>query len=241
MATTIDPNSRQAFARMVGLGKGLLWGQQLAIILLAGTTAVGGYLAYREAKIGGDRVQRYVVYLDRANAPVSTSAVSQEWHPDQGVYLDFAARWIRYLRGRPRDNSWLLWQRMQVIYATDQKAWNPLRKLTTEADNAYKNAAVDIDDVSANLVEMPSADLATVLVRWRETPQRGGSRPTNWTATLTIANRPPSDPITIKQNPLGLFVMSAQISRIETAPAAPVAPPPSSEPAAPTPPESPAP
>src|SRR6188472_3939542 len=110
---------RDFFARQVGLGRAVVWSTSAAAVICAlGAVGAGSWAIYETGR-GADRVERYVVYLDDRSMPVSEAEIGKTWTPTDGAYLDFASRWIRFLRSRPLDIETLKFQRRQVIDTTD--------------------------------------------------------------------------------------------------------------------------
>lgn len=218
MATTtseIDARSRRHFADMVGLSRGTIRTMKFATVLSTIFGVAMGGLAYYEAKVSGARIERFVIYLDDQNEPVGRPiAVAAEWTPQTGVYLDFARRWVRYLRSRPADVETLKFQRGEVIRQTHRKLYTQLQPIMKQADEQLRNAAVSVDSISANLVsEDPATSTAIVLVRWVERVEESGAKSTTWTATLKIASVPPDSKLIFERNPLGLYTIEFQITR----------------------------
>jgi type IV secretory pathway TrbF-like protein len=82
-----------------------------------------------------------------------------------------------------------------------------------KADEEYRQSAVDVTRIAANLVDQQSSR-AVVLVRWSEQP-RGAAPPTSWSATLTVVHVPPRTTGEYERNPLGLFVTNYQITQTQ--------------------------
>lgn len=211
----LEPYSRPRdhFARQVGLGRGVVWSTSAAAVIatlgMVGTTSWAIY----ETKLGDDRVERYVVYLDDQSLPVGQAKVGKTWAPTDGAYLDVARRWIRFLRSRPRDEETLKFQRREVIYSTDARVYAELQQSMQLADEQVRHAAVDVLSIAANLVA--SDDKRTVvLVRWTEQVRdAGAAKPVPWTGTITLAYKEPKARREFERNPLGLYVTSFQLSQ----------------------------
>jgi len=214
-AAALEPydRSRDHFVRVVGLGRRTMAMMGLATVLSSAAAIAAGGWAAHEAWLGQSRVERYVVYLDDQSLPVSTARVSSSWAPEDGTYVDFAQRWIRYLRARPLDVGTLKYQRGEVIKTTDQQVWGPLQESMKRADEQVRTHAIDVLTISANLVERQANDTAVVLVRWTEQVRAAGMAVAAWTATMTIAHQPPQVRREFERNPLGLFVHNFQITQ----------------------------
>jgi type IV secretory pathway TrbF-like protein len=204
---------RDFFARQVGLGRAVVWSTSAAAVLSTlGALAAGSWAVY-ETRLSTDRVERYVVYLDDQSLPVGQAQIGKMWTPTDGAYLDFASRWIRFLRARPLDVETLKFQRREVIYTTDARVYSALKESMQAADDQLRQAAVDVLSVSANLVESgPSRTV--VLVRWTERVRDGGlTKATPWTGTLTLAYEEPKVHREFERNPLGIYVVDFQLSQ----------------------------
>ena len=128
MATTFDPydRPRDHFARVVGLGRRTLWLMGTATVVSSLAAAAAGFVALREVRGGQDRVERWVVYLDDQSLPVAQARVGSTWQPEDGTFVDFASRWVRYLRARPLYLGALKYQLAEVIKATDHQVGTAL-------------------------------------------------------------------------------------------------------------------
>ena len=178
MATALpEPYTRPRdfLARMAGLGRPVLW--SLAATSLVSTVAavVAGGWAWHEARTSADRAQglrRTDRFERRRRRPLpGLGRVGARGRQ----YLDFAQRWIRNLRVRPLDVETLKVQRRDVIWATDQRVYGPLQESMKKADEEYRQSALDVTRIAANLVDQ-QASRAVVLVRWTEQP-RGAAPP----------------------------------------------------------------
>jgi type IV secretory pathway TrbF-like protein len=204
---------RDFLARMAGLGRPVLWSlSATSLISTVAAVAAGGW-AWHEARTSADSAKVYVAQIDASGAVVGRFQVSAGWEPEVGIYLDFAQRWIRNLRSRPPDVETLKVQRRDVIWSTDQRVYGPLQDSMKRADEEYRQAALDVTRIAANLVDQQQSR-AVVLVRWTE-QARGAAPPTFWSATLTVVHVPPRVVSEYERNPLGLFVTNYQISQTQ--------------------------
>ena len=215
MATMIEPygRPRDHFARVVGLGRRTLWLMGTATVISSLAAAGAGFVALREVRGSQDRVERWVVYLDEESLPVAQARVGGSWQPADGTYVDFASRWVRYLRSRPLDLGALKYQRAEVIKTTDRQVYTALAETMKAADDQVRSSAIDVHRISANLVERRQDDSAVLLVRWTEQVRAAGHREQAWTATLVVAHQPPRARREFERNPLGLFVTTFQITQ----------------------------
>jgi type IV secretory pathway TrbF-like protein len=215
MATTFDPygRPRDHFARVVGLGRRTLWLMGTATVISSLSAAGAGLVAWYQVQGSHDRVERWVVYLDDQSLPVAQARVGSTWQPEDGTFVDFASRWVRYLRARPLDLGALKYQRAQVIKATDRQVYTALSETMKAADEQVRSSAIDVHQISANLVEHRPDQTAVVLVRWTEQVRAAGHREQTWTATLVVAHQPPRARREFERNPLGLFVTNFQITQ----------------------------
>jgi type IV secretory pathway TrbF-like protein len=204
---------RDFLARMTGLGRPVLWSLAATSLVSTATAVVAGGWAWHEARTSADRAKVYVAQIDSSGAVVGRFQVSAEWEPEVGIYLDFAQRWIRNLRSRPLDVETLKVQRRDVIWATDARVYGPLQESMKKADEEYRQSALDVTRIAANLVDQQAAR-AVVLVRWAEQP-RGAAPAATWSATLTVVHVPPRVVAEYERNPLGLFVTNFQITQTQ--------------------------
>lgn len=200
--------------RAAGLGRTAMLlatgGALVSALLAAGAASWAVY----EAKQAPQRVERYVVYVGEGTQPVSVDLVGADWSPRAGAWADFATRWVRYLRARPRDIPTLRFQRQEVIWSTDQRVWSLLHDSMAAADEALRSTAVDVLSIAANVREH-TANRAVVSVEWTEKFRHESmSEARAYTALLTTALKPPTTQTELDQNPLGLFVTSFQISQV---------------------------
>ena len=215
MATAIEPygRPRDHFVRVVGLGRRTLWLMGTATVLSSLSAAAAGFIALREVQASQDRIERWVVYLDDQSLPVAQARVGGSWHPEDGTYIDFASRWVRYLRARPLDLGALKYQRAEVIKSTDRQVYAALGETMKAADEQVRSSAIDVHQISANLVERRPDETAVILVRWTEQVRAAGHKELAWTATLVVAHQPPRARREFERNPLGLFVTNFQITQ----------------------------
>lgn len=205
---------RDFLARMTGLGRPVLWSLSAVSVLSTVTAIAAGSWALHETRQGRDRVQRYVVYVDGQTNPVGQARISATWTPADGAYVDFARRWVRFLRTRPLDIETLKFQRREVIWTTDARVYAALQESMQRADEQVRQAAVDVPSIAANLVDSSQPRRAVVLVRWTETLRGAGNRPpVPWTATLTLTYQEPGAQRELERNPLGIYVTSFQLSQ----------------------------
>lgn len=209
-----DPidRSRDHFARLVGLGhfKVRLVTVSNVILALAAVAGMGGWLL--EAKRAEDAVQRYVVYVDDRFNVVGTAAVGSADAMPDGGFIKFAETWVRNLRSRSRELETLKFQRKEVILATSRELWAPLQQALMAADKEAGETAVDVQEISANLVKREGSR-AVVFVRWIELARAGSAEPQVHTATLTVAYQAPRRPREMEANPLGLWAVDFQITK----------------------------
>jgi type IV secretory pathway TrbF-like protein len=208
----VNSASRRHFAEYFGLGRGNIWTMRgLTVLTTCWALAASGW-AWREQRVSADRVERYVIYLDATSTPVGKVGIGAGWTPVTGTYLDFAKRWVLYLRGRPQDINTLKYQRGEVIKATDRKVYQQLQASMKAADDQVQTAAVDIGEISPILLEEGDNE-ARVAVRWRETVRNAGAKPTVWIATLKITYIEPKVRLEFERNLLGLYVTEFQFTQ----------------------------
>jgi hypothetical protein len=158
MATVpADPltRNRHHWAEAAGLGRAKNAALNLGIVLstagMVGTSAWSIYVTH----VAQSQIQRYVVAAEGAEV-LAKFAVSDQWHPGDGVFIDFSRRWIRNLRSRPdvkHDRQVLEFNRNDVRNFTDSRLFSQLRGAMADADKVLGDTPVDVLDVSANVVK----------------------------------------------------------------------------------------
>ncbi len=151
------------------------------------------------------------VYVDDRFNVVGSAAVGGADAMPDGGFVAFAENWVRNLRGRSAELETLKFQRKQVILSTARELWLPLQKGLLDADKELGKTAVDVTEISANLVKREGATGA-VFVRWTERARAGGAEARTHTALLTVAYQPPRRPREMEANPLGLWAVDFQIT-----------------------------
>jgi type IV secretory pathway TrbF-like protein len=204
---------RDFLARMAGLGRPVLWSLATTSVLGVAAAVAAGSWALYETRHAADAVQRYVVYVDGQTVPVGQARIDAAWTPGPGAYVDFARRWVRFLRSRPTDIETLKYQRREVIRTTDARVYAELQESMRKADDELRQSALDVLSISANLVDS-GPGRAVVLARWTEQARNAaGAAPVAWTATLTLTYQEPRAQAELERNPLGIYVTSFQISQ----------------------------
>lgn len=210
-ASHLEPldRPRDFFAREVGLGHGVFRAMSVATVLSTATAIAAAGWALHTTWTAGDRVERYIVYVDSNAIPLRVSAAEADWHPDDGQFIAFAQQWVRFLRSRPRDESTLGYQRQWVGNSTDRSIYPQLLATMQAGDKQAGGSAVDVMSTSANVTE-GSGNTRIVLVTWTEQVKSGSNPPATFTATLKIAYQKPRTSKEVSVNPVGLFVVSYQ-------------------------------
>jgi type IV secretory pathway TrbF-like protein len=206
----IHKADRKFLGRAMGLGHAVYW--TLCLLALGGMAigAAGGWWAWHEAMTSAARTERYVVYLDNNSQPVGSAALGTADSLPLGVYLDFAKRWLRFLRSRPGDATTGKLQAQEVIKATDSRLYAQLRDSTEAANEIARTAPIDVLEVSVNLMAPITDNTATIAVRWKEQIRKPSSPVSNWSATLKVVYVPNPVPNEFGKNLLGLYAQLFQ-------------------------------
>jgi type IV secretory pathway TrbF-like protein len=213
----VDERLRRArahYASELGLGRWIVRLLAATTVLSTAAAVAAGSWAVYVTKQAGDRIERYVVFLDDAGNPVRVDLARDAWTPAEGVWAEYAARWVRYLRSRPLDVPTLEYQRREVIEAASRDVYTGLREWMARADRDMGHSAVDFELVSVNVVQS-SDRRGTVLVRWKERERRAG-QVGDWAAmsgTVTLALNPPEVRKELERNPSGIYVVDFSFSR----------------------------
>lgn len=211
---TVLRAKRNALFEAAGAGRDVV---RVLLGLLALTTLAAiamGFLAWREAKLSGDRVERYVVPLGPDSEVLATLGIASNWVPETGAYVDFAKRWVRGVRIRPLDPVALNVLRREADMAIgDPRLRAQVHQSMSAADEAAGPSAIDVNDIGAQPIGQVQGNTALLLVRWSEQVRTASSRPTVYTATLKVVYQKPVLLGEFKINPLGLYATEFQPSR----------------------------
>ena len=217
-----DPRQRLArgrahYASELGLGRSLVRVLAATTVLSTLAAICAGSWAVFVTRQAEGRIERYVVFLDDAAAPVRVELAQDGWKPIEGIWADYAARWVRNLRSRPLDIPTLEFQRQQGIQVASREVYAGLREWMLRADHDMGRSAVDVELVAINVVGS-DAERATVLVRWRERERRAGMvgdwQPMSGTVALVLD--PPRVKKELKRNPTGIYVVDFSFSKEAT-------------------------
>jgi type IV secretory pathway TrbF-like protein len=206
--------ARAHYASELGLGRGLVRALAVSTVLATLAAVCAGSWAVYVSWQAEARVERYVVFLDDAGAPMRVELTQDRWQPIEGIWADCAARWVRYLRARPLDIPTLEFQRRQVIQVASREVYAGLHEWMLRADQEMGHSAVDVELVAVNVVGSTGQG-ATVLVRWRERERRGGMIG-DWqkmSGTVALVIDPPRVRKELERNPTGIYVVDFSFSK----------------------------
>lgn len=201
---------RKFILRAIGLGTWMFWMMGSLTVLGFLVGIAGGVWAWREARVSASQIERYVVVLSSDSQVVGTSALRNAGSLPDAVYLDFARRWIRFLRSRPADATVGKLQATEVIQATDGKLYAQLRDSTDAANAIARSNAIDVLAINVNLLEPVADNSASLAVHWQEQIRTPNARPAVWSATLRVVYVPNAVTNEFGRNPLGLYAISFQ-------------------------------
>jgi type IV secretion system protein TrbF len=158
------------------------------------------------------RVTPYVVEVERGGAIRAVAPAVESYEPSDAQIAAELARFIEHVRGVSIDpvvvkQSWL----KAYDYATDRAA-------QTLNDYARENdpfAKIGQRSVSVEITSVVRASPTSFQLRWREKAFENGAvaGTQSFTGVLTIVSKPPRDAVTLRGNPLGIYVNAINWSR----------------------------
>jgi type IV secretion system protein TrbF len=161
---------------------------------------------------GQSRVTPYVIEVDRFGAVVAVGPAEHPYEPTGAQIAYHLARFIRNVRGLSIDpivvrKSWL----EAYDYATDRGA--QLLNAYALINDPFK--AVGDHTVSVEVISVVRASADSFQIKWTEEIWKQGARIgiERWTGILTIVIQPPRDVVTLRKNPLGIYVHGLDWSR----------------------------
>ena len=176
--------------RLMAFGSlGLAMGMAIELALMASTS----------------RVTPYVVEVERDGGVHAVAPALETYEPSDAQIANELVHFIENVRGISTDpvvvkQNWL----KAYDYATDRAA-------QTLNDYARENdpfAKIGSRSVTVEIASVVRASPSSFQLRWREKAFENGavSGVTNFTAVLTIISKPPHDAVTLRANPLGIYI-----------------------------------
>lgn len=161
---------------------------------------------------GQARITPYVVEVDRFGAAQAVGPAEQRYEPTDAQIAYHLARFIRNVRGLSIDpivvrKAWL----DAYDYATDRGA----QMLNAYALSSDPFKAVGERTVSVEVTSVLRASADSFQIKWTEEIWKQGARigTERWTGILTIVIQQPHDAVTLRKNPLGIYVHGLDWSR----------------------------
>jgi len=161
---------------------------------------------------GQSRVTPYVVEIDRFGATQAVGPAEQPYQPTDAQLAYHLARFIHNVRGLSIDpivvrKSWL----EAYDYTTDRGA----QMLNAYALSSDPFKAVGERTVSVEVTSVVRASGDSFQIKWTEEIWKQGARIgiERWTGILTIVIQQPRDAVTLRKNPLGIYVHGLDWSR----------------------------
>lgn len=161
---------------------------------------------------GQSKVTPYVVEVDRFGAAQAVGPAEHPYEPTDAQLAYHLARFIRNVRGLSIDpiivrKAWL----EAYDYATDRGA----QMLNDYALSNDPFKAVGERTVSVEVTSVVRASGDSFQIKWTEEIWRQGARigSERWTGILTIVIQQPRDAVTLRKNPLGIYVHGLDWSR----------------------------
>lgn len=183
----------------------------VALVALIATVLLGGGLVHLA---GQQRVQTYVVEVDRAGLPGRIELLTENVTADATVIGYFVGELVRWVRERPVDPVVLRgnWQRAYHFLA------GPAIRTMNEFAIAETAALRDSSQAIARTVTIQivlAQSEKSFQVRWQEVEYVGGDPqpPRAYTGLFHVEQQPPRDDAERFQNPLGLYVRQFTWSR----------------------------
>ena len=176
--------------RLMAFGSlGLAMGMAIELALMASTS----------------RVTPYVVEVERDGGVHAVAPALETYEPSDAQIANELAHFIENVRGISTDpvvvkQNWL----KAYDYATD-KAAQSLNDYARENDPFTK---IGRRSVTVEVTSVVRASPSSFQLRWREKAFENGAVAgvTNFTAVLTIVTKPPHDAVTLRANPLGIYI-----------------------------------
>ncbi len=183
--------------------------RMMAFGALGLSALLSGGLVWQAAR---SHITPYIVEVDRFGAVQLVGPAVTPYQPEDAQIAYHLARFIRNVRGLSIDpvvvrRAWL----EAYDYATDRGA--QLLNAFAQAQDPFK--AIAERSISVEITSVVRASPDSFQVKWKEETWRHGTRlrQERWTAILTIVTEPPRDLVTLRKNPLGIYVHGLDWSR----------------------------
>jgi len=181
----------------------------MAFGCLALSAGLSGGLLWQSLQ---SRVVPYVVAVDHLGEARAVARAEPGYRPTDPQIAWFLSRFITDVRSISLDPV-LMRQNWLAAYDFTTKAGALfLGEYARQADPFGK---VGEHMISVQVTSVVRASERSFEVKWIETAYARGSQvgTSHWTGILTVALKPPSDPDTLRKNPLGLYVDAIDWSR----------------------------
>ena len=182
-------------------------------LMAFGALALGGLVAIDNIRLRMTAtVTPWIVRVDRLGAAQSVGPVTAGQTPDDREIAYSLARWIEWTRGVSIDPVVL---RANWLRAYDYVTAQGATTLNEQARRLDPFALVGERAVTVEVHSVVRASPRSFRVAWTECRYERGSLTgaERWSAILTIAVQPPSDPDRIARNPLGIYIHGLDWSR----------------------------
>lgn len=156
------------------------------------------------------RIVPYIVRVDKLGSAAAVDRVGEPFKPDNQLIVASLARFIADMRSVYTDAAAerALVKEGYAMINERSEAYNKMNEYM-RAHDPFVRAQNETVVVEVQSVLPLSGD--SYRIEWREeTRQRDGSRPVSqqWQATVSIVISPPRDEVSIRLNPLGIYVNS---------------------------------
>ena len=158
------------------------------------------------------RVVPYVVAVDRLGEPRALSEAERGYQPTDPQIAWALSKFIGHVRGVSLDPVVM---REGWLEAYDFATQRGSRFLSEYARASGALSQIGERTVSVQVTSVVRASDTSFQVKWIESAFERGSAAgiTQWTAILTLVEKPPRDADTLRKNPLGIYVDAIDWSR----------------------------
>ncbi|MGA7540360.1 MAG: conjugal transfer protein TrbF [Steroidobacteraceae bacterium] len=168
----------------------------------------GGLLWYS----GRSRITPYVVEVDRTGEVLGVGPATETYHPQDAQIAYFLSRFIEDVRSVPLDPVVL---RQDWLEAYDYVTPRGAQMLNAYARANDPFAQVGRSSVAVQVTSIVRMSGSSFQVQWTEQTFANGALASTdrWTGILTIVIHTPHDVVSLRKNPLGIYIDGLDWSR----------------------------
>jgi type IV secretion system protein TrbF len=183
--------------------------RRAAVVGFALTALLGGGLIWLASQ---SRLIPYVIEVDQLGATKAIGAASADYNPSDAQLAYALGQFVEDVRSLPLDPVLL---RRNWLRAYDHATSQGAQSLNADAVQRAPFAKVGRETVTVDIMSVVRASPDSFELRWSErTAALGGSAvTTHYTGVASVALHTPHDALTLKKNPLGLYVHSFNYAR----------------------------